>query len=52
MEYYEQADEKDKNKILEAINEEKTKSAIKIIELNEEMANKYKEFEQKLRKGK
>ena len=49
MEYYENADEKDKPKILESINEEKTKSAQKIIDLNEEMSRKYKEFEHKLR---
>ena len=48
MEYYENAEEKDKPKILELINEEKTKSAQKIIVLNE-MSKKYKEFEFKLR---
>ena len=51
MDYYENADEKDKPKILESINEEKTKSAERIIQLNEEMSKKYKEFEQKLRNG-
>ena len=49
MEYYENADDNDKPKILESINEEKTKSAQKIIKLNEEMSKKYKEFEQKIR---
>ena len=50
MELYNNADEKDKPQILEAINEKQSESAKKIIELNEEMSEKYKEFEKKLRK--
>ena len=49
MEFYENAEESEKPKILESINEERTNSAQKIIELNKEMSMKYKEFEQKLR---
>ena len=51
IENYENANENDKPKILEIINEEKTKSAQKIIELDKEMSKKYKEFERNLRNG-
>ena len=49
MEVYKNADEKDKPQILEAINKKQSESAQKIIELNEEMSEEYKEFEKKLR---
>ena len=49
MEYYDNADESQKPKILEMLNEERTSSAQKIIDLNKEMSIKYKEFEHKIR---
>ena len=51
IENYENANEDDKPKILEIINEEKTKSAQRIIELDKEMSKKYKELERILRNG-
>ena len=49
MEEYDNCNEEEKEKLLEHINEEKTKSAKMIIQLNKEMTKMYRDYESQLR---